>query len=158
MGNQILNELEKIQKEISIYERKGLDSSSLKIFIKNFKEFIKLNEEIFKKPNSISFEEKLSIIENFLEDKKAFPTIGSVIEFANNKLDLGFKDQKESRKITISRIIGRIKTKPELKDKLKKSVLEIRNEKTRITKSFKTKKEVISAETFSKWADIIKNI
>ena len=116
------------------------------------------NEEIFKKPNSISFEEKLSIIENFLEDKKAFPTIGSVIEFANNKLDLGFKDQKESRKITISRIIGRIKTKPELKDKLKKSVLEIRNEKTRITKSFKTKKEVISAETFSKWADIIKNI
>ena len=36
MGNQILNELEKIQKEISIYERKGLDSSSLKIFIKKW--------------------------------------------------------------------------------------------------------------------------
>ncbi|WP_340152575.1 hypothetical protein [uncultured Marivirga sp.] len=158
MENRILNELEKIQKEISIYERKGLDSSSLKIFIKNFKEFIKLNEDVFNEPKSIPIEEKLSIIEKFLEDKKAFPTIGSVIEFANNKLDLGFKDQKESRKITISRIIGRIKSKPELKDKLKKAVLEIRNEKVHTTKSSKSKKEVISAEIFSKWADIIKNI
>ncbi|SFF69847.1 hypothetical protein [Sunxiuqinia elliptica] len=158
MENRILNELEKIQKEISIYERKGLDSSSLKIFIKNFKEFIKLNEDIFNELKPIPFEEKLLIIEKFLEDKKAFPTIGSVIEFANNKLDLGFKDQKESRKVTISRIIGRIKSKPELKDKLKKAVLEIRNEKVHTIKSSKTKKEVISAETFSKWADIIKNI
>ena len=117
-----------------------------------------LNEDIFNEPKPIPFEEKLSIIEKFLEDKKAFPTIGSVIEFANNKLDLGFKDQKESRKITISRIIGRIKSKPELKDKLKKAVLEIRNEKVHTTKTSKNKKEVISAETFSKWADIIKNI
>ncbi len=158
MDNRIIKELEKIQKEISIYERKGLDSSSLKIFIKNFKEFIKINEDIFHESKPISLDEKLAIIEKFLEDKKAFPTIGSVITFANTELDLGFKDQKESRKITTNRIIGRIKSKPELKEKLKSAVFKIRNEKIHTTNNSNSKKEVISAETFSKWADIIKNI
>jgi len=158
MDNRIIKDLEKIQKEISIYERKGLDTSSLKIFIKNFKEFIKINEDIFEEPKALTLDEKLAIIENFLEDKKAFPTIGSVIAFANSELELGFKDQKESRKITTNRIIGRIKSKPELKEKLKTAVLKIRNEKVYSTKSTGSKKEIISAETFSKWADIIKNI
>jgi hypothetical protein len=100
----------------------------------------------------------LEIIKSFLEDKKAFPTITEVIQFANDRLQLDFKDQKESREITISRIIGRIKTKPELKDKLKEAVLSIRNEMVHTSHSTKSKKQIISAEIFSKWADIIKNI
>lgn len=158
MDNRIIKDLEKIQKEISVYERKGLDSSSLKIFIKNFKAFIKLNEDIYTEAKTLTLDEKLGIIENFLDDRKVFPTIGSIIDFANMELDLGFKDQKESRKITTNRIIGRIKSKPELKEKLKKAVLKIRNEKVHSTKSTGSKNEIISAETFSKWADIIKNI
>jgi len=156
--NQILKKLEDIQKDISIYERKGLDSSSLKIFIKNFKQFLLINQYFDEEPNPLSLDEKLVVIKNFLDDKKAFPTIKSIIEFANYDLDLGFKDQKESRKITISRIIGRIRTKPELKEKLKTAVLKIRNEKVHKSNSSNSKKEIISAQTFNKWAEIIKNI
>lgn len=105
----------------------------------------------------LTFDKKLEIIQDFLEDKKAFPTIKNVIEFANEKLNLDFKDQKEARDVTISRIISRIRTKPDLKDKLKSAVISIRNEKVHSSKP-RTKKEVVSAETFSRWAEIIKNI
>lgn len=158
MENNTLNKLEGILKELSSYERKGLDTSSLKIFIKNFKEFIKLNTQPNLFSEELTFENKLEIIKSFLEDKRAFPTIIEVIEFANERLQLDFKDQKESREITISRIIGRIKTKPELKDQLKEAVLSIRNEMVHKSRSTKSKKQIINAETFSKWADIIKNI
>ncbi len=159
MENSTLKILEDSLKELSHFEKKGLDTSSLKIFIKNFKEFLKLNTQ----PNlfgeeELTFENKLEIIKSFLEDKKAFPTINEVIYFANNRLQLDFKDQKESRKTTIDRIISRIKSKPELKDQLKMAVLSIRNEMVHKSRSSKSKRQIISAETFSKWADIIKNI
>lgn len=159
MENNILKKLDEIQRELSSYEKKGLDTSSLKIFIKNFKEFVKLNAPTNLLPTEeLTFEKKLEIIKSFLEDKKAFRTITEVIQFANDRLQLDFKDQKESRETTISRIISRIKTKPELKDKLKLAVLSIRNEIVHTSPSTKSKKQIISAETFSKWADIIKNI
>ena len=158
MENPILNSLEQILKEISIHEKRGLDSSSLKIFINNFKQFLKYNEDLFIVPKEFDLTEKLKIIKEFLDDRQAFPTIGSVIEFANKDLELDFKSQKESRETTISRILGRIQSKPELKDRLKASVIKIRNEKVHASSSQRSKKEVISADTFNKWAEIIKNI
>lgn len=158
--NSVVKKLEEALKEISFYEKKGFDASSLKIFIKNFKEYLKVTGQseptLFPK-DELTFDGKLEIIQTFLEDTKAFPTIKEVIEFANSKLNLNFKDQKESREITINRIIGRIRTKPELKDKLKSAVLTIRNERVHSNKLY-TKKEIITAETFIKWADILKNI
>lgn len=158
--NSVVKKLEEALKEISVYEKKGFDASSLKIFIKNFKEYLKITGQseptLFTK-DELNFDRKLEIIQTFLEDTKAFPTIKDVIDFANSKLDLEFKDQKESRKITISRIIGRIRSMPELKDKLKLAVLTLRNERVHSNKPY-TKKEIITAETFMKWADILKNI
>jgi len=158
MENSAIKKLEEVLKELSTYEKKGLDTSSLKIFIKNLKEFIKLNAPTNLLSEELTFDNKLEIIKSFLEDKKAFPTINEVIQFANDRLQLDFKDQKESREVTISRIISRIKSKPELKDKLKTAVLSIRNEMVHSSRSTKSKKQIISAATFSKWADIIKNI
>lgn len=158
MENKTLIKLEEALKELSIYEKRGLDTSSLKIFIRNFKEFLKVNKQQILFKIELSFEEKLSIIKTFLEDKKAFPTIKDVIDFANDRLNLEFRDQKESREVTISRIIGRINSKPELKETLKKAVISIRNEMIHTPQTKKSKKEIITTETFSKWADIIKNI
>jgi hypothetical protein len=157
--NSIVKKLEEALKEIAFYERKGFDASSLKIFIKNFKDYLKVTGQgqLSFNEEELTFDKKLEIIQSFLEDKKAFPTIKEIIEFANGNLDLDFRDQKESRDITISRIISRIRTKPDLKDRLKTAVLSIRNEKVHNTKP-RTKKEVISAETFTRWAEIIKNI
>ena len=106
----------------------------------------------------LSLDEKLNLVQKFLEDKKVFPTIKDVITFANDKLNLDFKDQKESRNVTISRIIGRIRNNPTLKEKLKLAVLSMRNEKMHNISSSKSKKEIITAETFDKWAEIIRKI
>jgi hypothetical protein len=157
--NSLVKKLEEALKEMSFYEKKGFDASSLKIFIKNFKEYLRVTgqtDPLFNE-EELTFDKKLEIIQTFLEDRKAFPTIKEVIEFANNNLNLDFRDQKESRDITISRIISRIRTKPDLKEKLKTAVLSIRNEKVHNTRP-RTKKEIVSAETFTKWAEIIKNI
>ncbi|RLD55355.1 MAG: hypothetical protein DRJ01_16770, partial [Bacteroidetes bacterium] len=120
--NKYINQLEEILKELSTFEKKGLDTSSLKLFIKNIKTFKKIQDtqnNTYSK--NISFNEKLEIIKAFLEDKKVFPRIKDVIEFANNELSLEFKDQKESRALTIKRIIGRIQRNPELKEKIKEA-------------------------------------
>lgn len=160
MENRILHKLDEILKDISVYERKGFDASSLKIFVRNFREYLKvtgqLDAPLFTDVET-SFDQKLRIIQNFLEDKKIFPTIKEVIEFANTKLFLDFRDQKASRDVTILRILSRIRSKPELKEILKDAVLSIRNEKLHSSKS-RSRREVISAETYSKWAEIIKNI
>ncbi len=161
MESNTFKKLEEILKELKDYEKKGLDTSSLKIFVKNFKEFLKLNNQSTQSTlftEELTFEKKLEIIKSMLEDKRAFPTVNKVIEFANSNLSLDFKDQKESREVTISRIIGRIRSKPELKDNVKKAVLNIRNEMVHKSNTSKSKREIITAETFSKWADIIKNI
>lgn len=150
--------LEEMMKDLASFEKKGLDTSSLRLFIKNLKTFQKLqkmNESRFNK--NLSFEDKLNIIKTFLEDKKAFPRIKDVIDFANDQLSLDFKDQKESREITIRRVIGRIKETPELKELVKEAVLKIRNQMVHHSAK-KTRKEIESAESFSKWAEILKNI
>ena len=47
---------------------------------------------------------------------------------------------------------------PTLKEKLKLAVLSMRNEKMHNISSSKSKKEIITAETFDKWAEIIRKI
>ncbi|MCT4643596.1 MAG: hypothetical protein N4A74_01320 [Carboxylicivirga sp.] len=154
--NRHIEILENMLKEVAILEKKGLDTSSLKMFIKNYKTFLMLNEEVITGQAELSYEKKLEVIKSFLEDKKAFPRIKDVIEFANIELQLSFKDQKVSRDVTIGRIIYRIERNPELKEILKDAVLKIRNKKVHTNN--KTKKDLITAETFNRWAEIIKNI
>lgn len=153
-----INKLEEILRELSPYEKKGLDTSSLKLFIKSLKVFVKVLNQPDLFYEEISIDEKLVIIKKFLHDKKAFPTINDVIIFANERLGLDFRNQKASRDITIERIIGRIKTKPDLKDVLKEAVLSIRNEYVHRRANTRTKSDIITAETFIKWAEIIKEI
>jgi len=153
-----INYLDDMLKDLSKDEKKGLDTSSLKLFIKNLKMYEKIQSlDNLEKNKRLSFDDKLDIIKSFLEDKKAFPRILDVINFANSELDLGFKDQKESRTITIKRVIGRIRLSPELKEKVKISVQNIRNEKVH-HKSTKSKKDVENVASFMKWAEILKEL
>jgi hypothetical protein len=153
-----IKQLEEIQKELSIFQKDGLDISSLKLFINNIKIFKKVQDaQSEKQYKSLSQEDKLIIIQKFLEDKKAFPRISDVINFANNDLNLDFKDQKESRATTIGRIIIRFANSPTLQENLKRAVMNIRNQKVHNAKS-KNKKDLMSAEIFSKWAEIIGKI
>ncbi|KYG82134.1 hypothetical protein EV198_2750 [Roseivirga ehrenbergii] len=150
---------EDLLKSLSDYEKKGLDTSSLKIFIKNLKTFNKIQKaRMSNYSQRLSLGEKLNIIKSFLEDKKAFPRISDVIEFANKELSLGFKDQKESRAITINRIIGRIERSPVLKDQLKESVIRIRNQEMHGHSAKPTKKDKEKAESYARWAEILINI
>jgi len=151
--------LENTLKEFSDLEKKGLDTSSLKIFIKNLKIFEKIQKSRdLKFANKISFEDKLELIKSFLEDKKVFPRIKDLIDFTNLELELGFKDQKESRALTIKRIIGRIQKRPELKDKVKYAVNKIRNERMHMEYNKIDKKELSKIESFAKWAEILSNL
>lgn len=158
MIRQHIEYLESMIKSLSKDEKNGLDTSSLRLFIKNLKMYEKIQSSgHFEKNDMLTFDEKLNIIKSFLEDTKVFPRIIDVINFANKELDLGFKDQKESRDITIKRVIGRINETPELKEKVKLSVKNIRNEKVH-KETNSSKKDSDIAASFMKWADILKNI
>lgn len=158
MVETYIQNLENIMKDLLTFEKKGLDTSSLRLFIKNLKTFQKLQQiEESRYGQQLSFDEKISIIKTFLEDKKAFPTIKNVIEFANNELSLNFIDQKESRDVTIRRILNRIEETPDLKEKVKKAVLNIRNQ-TVHKNVYKSKREMETAVSFSKWAEILRNL
>lgn len=151
--------LENTLKEFSDLEKKGLDTSSLKIFIKNLKIFEKIQKSRdLKFTSKISFEDKLELIKSFLEDKKVFPRIKDLIDFTNLELELGFKDQKESRVLTIKRIIARIQKRPELKDKVKYAVHKIRNERMHMENQKIDKKELSKIQSFAKWAEILSNL
>jgi hypothetical protein len=158
MFENYIEYLESMMKDLSIFEKKGLDTSSLRLFIKNLKTFQKLHKlEQSRYGQNLSFDEKLIIIKSFLEDKKAFPRILDIVDFANEQLSLGFKDQKEARDVTIRRVLGRIEETPELKEKVKVAVLNIRNQKAH-SSSKRTKRDIESVESFSKWAEILRNL
>lgn len=151
--------LEDIMSDLTIYEKNGLDTSSLRLFIKNLKTFQKIQKVQEGRFNqNLSFTEKLNVIKSFLEDKKIFPNIKDLIDFVNVQLSLDFKDQKESRSVTIRRLIGRIEETPEIKENVKRAVINIRNQKLHSTNKKQTKKEIESAESFAKWADILRNL
>ena len=154
-----IEQAEELLKSLSDFEKKGLDTSSLKIFIKNVKTFSKIQEtKINNETNNLSFENKLEIIKSFLEDRKVFPTIADVIIFANKELSIEFKDQKQSRDTTIKKIIGRIEESPELKELVKSAVKRVRNQNAHSPKKSATKKEIEQAESFAKWAEILGNL
>jgi len=158
MFEDYIDFLESMMKDLAPFEKKGLDTSSLRLFIKNLKTFQKLQKiEQSRYGQNLSFEDKLNIIKTFLEDRKAFPRIKDIVNFANEQLSLGFKDQKESREVTIRRVIGRIEETPELKEKVKNAVINIRNQKVH-SSAKKTKREIESVESFAKWAEILRNI
>jgi hypothetical protein len=158
MFENYIEYLESMMKDLSIFEKKGLDNSYLRLFIKNLKTFQKLHKlEQSRYGQNLSFDEKLIIIKSFLEDKKAFPRILDIVDFANEQLSLGFKDQKEARDVTIRRVLGRIEETPELKEKVKVAVLNIRNQKAH-SSSKRTKRDIESVESFSKWAEILRNL
>ena len=76
MNIDILNKLECILKELSSFEKMGLDTSSLKIFIKNYKNFLTINEQAIEQ---LSLDEKLSVkdmIKILLSEKGAKKDIG----------------------------------------------------------------------------------
>ena len=58
-----INLLEKTLKELSVYESQGLDTSSLRLFVKNLKLFHRIQQTKEKKiEENTTFEEKLNII------------------------------------------------------------------------------------------------
>lgn len=155
MLDKYITDIEILMKSLAEYEKKGLDTSSLRLFLKNLKTFNKIhNTELH---NSTTFSEKLEVIKSFLEDKKVFPKISDIIDFANVKLNLNFKDQKESRSITIRRILGRISETPELKEKVKIAVLEL-SKNTSQNSNIRSKKDKDVIDSFSKWAEILRKI
>lgn len=156
--DQKLMQVEELLRSLSEYERVGLDTSSLKVFSKNLKTFLKLQKvSAFNQSEHMTFSEKLAIIKSFLEDKKLFPKISDVIKFANEELSLDFKDQKESRIVTIRRVIGRIEETPELKDVVKSAVNRLRNQAvhSKYSASKSSKKDQEKIETYARWAEIL---
>lgn len=152
-------EAERLLRTLTEYEKKGLDTSSLKIFIKNLKTYHKVQQaKMSNYSQRLSFDEKLEIIKSFLEDKKIFPRIIDVINFANSELSLNFLDQKESRPITIRRLIGRIEETPELKEKVKSAVMRIRNQTFHNNPTSFDRKALEKAESYARWAEILMNI
>ncbi|MGE6648474.1 hypothetical protein ACQKE0_04275 [Shewanella colwelliana] len=157
MPNHI-NELEKVLKELSIYEKQGLDTSYLKSFIKQYKMFLQLND-IKPDLSGYSDKKKFNIISEIMNDKTIFPTIRHIILFANEEMDLEFKSQKTSRETTISRILKRVEKDPEFKQKLKKSLLWLIDE---TGYEFKSKSTSIKRENNSshleQWVKMLKDL
>lgn len=154
-----IEQAEELLKSLSDFEKKGLDTSSLKIFIKNLKTFSKIQETKFNnETENLSYENKLDVIRLFLEDKKVFPTISDVIDFANKELSIEFRDQKQSRETTIIKIISRIKESPELTELVKSAVKRMRNQNFHSSKKIATKREIEQAESYAKWAEILGNL
>lgn len=157
--DNIIIEIENILKNLSDFEKNGLDTSSLRLFIKNLKTFKKIrNAQVHNISNELSFTNKLDIIKSFLEDKKIFPTIKEIINFANKELFLNFTDQKESRNTTIRRIINRIEETPFLKEKVKNAVFRIKNLEIDTNKQKLSKKEKEKVDSYSKWAVILSKL
>ncbi|MBO9497298.1 hypothetical protein J7438_24905 [Thalassotalea sp. G20_0] len=153
-----LHDLERILKDLSDYEKKGLDTSYLKSFIKQYKVFIDIND-LGSDISSYSYEDKLEIIREIMSDRSIFPNIKDIIFFANEEMDIEFKSQNASRDTTISRIIKRVEKDPEVKRKLKRSLLwAIEDAGYALkTKSHSSRKASNSIE-LSKWVEILKDL
>lgn len=153
-----LNDLERILKDLSVYEKQGLDTSYLKSFLKQYKVFIDINN-LDSDFSTYSDEGKLEIIREIMSDKSIFPTIKHIIHFANEEMDIEFRSQNASRDITISRIIKRVEKDPEVKRKLKRSLLWAIEDAgySPKTKSHTPKSTMKSIE-LNKWVEILKDL
>lgn len=150
-----IEKLQEVLRSLSMYEKKGLDVSYLKLFIKNYKLFLEINSI---KPDYTLFDKdkKLFIVEKFLSDTSIFPRIIDVINFVNEHLHLSFKSQNASRETTIQRIIKRIEKEPEVKNKLK-NTLQLISKQEKPKKKTTTKK-LENSDDLIKWAEMLKDI
>ncbi|WP_422840449.1 hypothetical protein [Aeromonas veronii] len=153
-----LYELERILKDLSKFEKQGLDTSYLKSFIRQYKTFIKINDV---KPDISSYSDyqKFNIIREIMNDKIIFPTINHIIYFANEEMELDFKSQNASREITIDRILKRVEKDPEFKHKLKKSLiwlLSVTDYNMKSTSSYI--KSESNSKYLDKWVKMLKEL
>jgi hypothetical protein len=152
-----IENLENVLKNISKYERIGLDTSYLKSFIKNFKLFMELND-IEPDVEHGNYSDRMKILKNILSDKKLFPRIIDIVEFTNTNLDIEFKSQKASRDTTIIRIIKRAEKDDGFKDNIKKKLASL------IDDGYykEQKKTVASKESrlndLDKWAKMLRDL
>ncbi|ELA7355832.1 hypothetical protein [Vibrio alginolyticus] len=146
--------LEEVLNNIRKYEKLGLDTSYLKLFIKNYKFFLELNNI---KPD-YSEDNRFKILEEILNNRQLFPRIADIIDFANYNLGVEFKSQKASRDITINRIIKRAEKdenfKNILKSKLSSLISQGYYKEQRVSSSSKKS----SYNDLEQWARMLKDI
>lgn len=152
-----IEDLERVLKSISKYERIGLDTSYLKSFIKNYKLFLELNN-IESDVISDSYSDRMKILTNILSDKKIFPRIIDIVEFSNSNLDIEFKSQKASREITIRRIIKRAENDNEFKNKLKNKLTSLINDGYYKEKKRSVNYKKSKLNDLEKWAKMLKDV
>lgn len=149
-----LEKLESVLKNIRKYEKLGLDTSYLKLFIKNYKFFLDLNNI---KPD-YSDSQRFKILEEILNNRQLFPKISDIIYFSNFNLGVEFKSQNASREVTINRIIKRAE-KDEvfrniLKSKLSNFISMGHYKEQKLTSTSKS----INYNDLEEWAKMLKDI
>ncbi|EKG0039292.1 hypothetical protein O1D87_003549 [Vibrio cholerae] len=149
-----VSKLEEVLKNLRQYEKLGLDTSYLKLFIKNYKLFLDLNNiEV-----EHSIDSRFKILEIILNNRQLFPKISDIINFSNNNLGVEFKSQKASRDVTINRIIKRAE-----KDETFKNVLKSKLESWISDGYYKEQKVSSSSKKLNyndleQWARMLKDI
>ncbi|EOY5052298.1 hypothetical protein ACP3A4_002999 [Serratia marcescens] len=149
-----LEKLESVLKNIRKYEKLGLDTSYLKLFIKNYKFFLDLNNI---KPD-YSDSQRFKILEEILNNRQLFPKISDIIYFSNFNLGVEFKSQNASREVTINRIIKRAE-----KDEVFRNVLKSKLSNLISMGHYKEKKltstsKSINYNDLEEWAKMLKDI
>lgn len=146
--------LEDILKSVRKYEKLGLDTSYLKLFIKNYKLFLELNNI----EPEYSEDSRFRILEEILNNRQLFPRIADIIHFSNKNLGVDFKSQNASREVTIDRIIKRAEKDENFKDILKYKLSSFISEgyykEQRTSSSYKS----INYNDLEQWARMLKDI
>jgi hypothetical protein len=146
--------LEDILKNVRKYEKSGLDTSYLKLFIKNYKLFLELNNI----EPEYSEDSRFKILDEILNNRQLFPRIADIIHFSNYNLGVDFKSQNASREVTIERIIKRAEKDEIFKEQLKYKL------STFISEGYyKEQKTSISSKSnnyndLEQWARMLKDI
>ncbi|MFQ1969720.1 hypothetical protein ACK344_09085 [Aeromonas veronii] len=153
MDNNIAK-LEDILKNIRQYEKLGLDTSYLKLFIKNYKLFLELNNI---KPE-YSEDNRFKILEDILNNRQLFPRISDIILFSNHNLGVEFKSQNASRDVTINRIIKRAEKDERFKNILKSKLSTLISEGYYKEQKTNSSSKQISYNDLEQWARMLKDI
>ncbi len=149
-----VEKLEIILKEVRKYEKQGLDTSYLKLFIKDYKFFLELNDiKVERSENS-----RFKILEEILNNKELFPRIIDIIEFSNNNLGIEFKSQKTSRETTINRIIKRAEKDEKFKNILKSKLSSLISDGYYSNKKTIPSSKIKHYNDLEQWAKMLKDI
>lgn len=149
-----LSQLEDVFKNIRKYEKLGLDTSYLKLFIKNYRMFLELNNIQPEYTDSYRFK----ILEEILNNRQLFPKISDIIYFSNSSLGVEFKSQNASRETTINRIIKKAEKDESFKNDLKSKLSYLISEgHYKESKSSSTLKS-INYNDLEQWAKMLKDI